>query len=161
MSVREKVILFFMLGTVVFGGWKFFGSSSQTIPDPQQKDSPGLDQFIVAMAGTLNKKYLFEADYILQKAASVCPNDPFVTGEPAPAAVEKTGKTPTPDTTLAYTGYVMVGNHMVAVINGTEYESGDRIGQSDQRVSHISPEQVELQAATGEKTILQLVNENL
>ena len=44
----------------------------------------------------------------------------------------------------AVTGYVEIGTRRLAIINGEEYETGDRITGSPYMVRDISPEQVVL-----------------
>ncbi|MFZ5569893.1 MAG: hypothetical protein ACOZF0_05790 [Thermodesulfobacteriota bacterium] len=160
MSTREKVIVFCMMGVVIYGAVQFFGSSTRSPGLDAQGEVPGLDAFIVTMAGILNKQNPFEADYVLEKAVKPFAKDPFVTVNALPDKNAGPEKTAPSDYPMVYTGYVRVGDTMVAVINGTEYETGDMIEPGGYRVTRISPEQVELQAKTGEKKSVQLPNEN-
>lgn len=161
MNTREKGIIGLMVGTVIFGAFHFLAPSPKTGTIPTQEELKGLDQFIITMAGTLNKQNLVEANYILERAASPCNNDPFLAEKSMLEAVEKKEAVPRPDPLFSYSGFVRIGNKMLAIINGLEYERGDVVEPGGYRVSRITAEQVELNGGGKEHEVLQIMNENL
>ena len=71
-----------------------------------------------------------------------------VKAETAPEVIVKPTE---PDSEIRYTGYVEMGNVRLAIINGNEYETGDRLEQGGYIVKSISPTRVMLVTTDGSK----------
>ncbi len=160
MNAREKGIVGLMVGTVIFGAFHFFSPGVKLGPLKAQEELKELDQFIVSMAATLNKPDLVEARYILEKAAAPCRKNPFWAEKVEPQVVAKKEDLPQPEHAFIYSGFVCLGNKMLAIINGLEYESGDMLDPGGYRVGRITAEQVILNRGLKENKVLQLMNEN-
>ena len=152
-SKREKIILgLAILGVLYVGGrYLFFNSGNDTAGLETEKDSAyGL---VMEVAQRIARYNLTDMEQkVLEKAQMPWPDQPFIT-EPASA-----GATEPSDTSVLpaaasddyrFTGYLEIGNKRLAIINGEEYETGDRLTESNAAVRSISPEQVLLTDAEG------------
>ncbi len=141
----------------MYGGYVLFFASSQAStkkePFTIQKDIEVLNKFAAKMVRTLQKNDCSKSVYILNKATTLWKKDPF-------AGADFEGKGHTKDlaakTGLSYSGYIMLGDKMLSIINGMEYETGDAIEKSDYMVQSISPVMVVLGTGNGHKVILPL-----
>ena len=119
-----------------------------------QKGLESLEAFItkvkVAAAEGLSEK----DNYIIQRAETEWKKDPLVQikkavkTETAPEAIVKPTE---PESEIRYTGYLEMGNVRLAIINGNEYETGDRLDQGGYIVKSISPARVMLVTTDGSK----------
>ena len=90
-----------------------------------------LNNAIVDLAGKINQNNLSNADYIIKKAKEPWKKDPFVQthgplGDLKKADVDKQSEAG--PSSILFTGFIHVGDKMIAIINGQEYEEGDIIG---------------------------------
>ncbi len=148
MSKREQIILGIMAAVVVIGG-------IMMIADRRQKSSVSVDEtvkiqelqtFVTDMTQKLNTNDLTDKDaYIIRKATSPWLRDPFSTEDlPNEADVKKAGAEK--EITFSYTGYIQIGNSLIAVINGVEYGVGEELGEPGYVVESISSKKVIVKA---------------
>ena len=111
-------------------------SSKQTLAE--------LKKFVVDAATNLSNEYISAADkYIIDQAEKVWPQDPFLqagtllTSEPFEARAEVTVQT----VQMSYTGFLQTSDTLIAIINGTEYETGDQLIETGYYVKRISANQ--------------------
>jgi len=148
MAKREKIILFLMVMTIMYGGYHFFfaTSSNTGFESPKQKEER-LDKFVTDVAVKLKKKDISKTDkYIIARAKNQWAGDPFlkvelplkteVKQEPEPEEVS------VPEVHFNYSGYMEMGDQRLAVINGMEYMVGEELGPGGYIVNSISPDQV-------------------
>ena len=146
-----------MVLTVAWGAYSLFFSSS---PQSAQlsTSSKGLEQlntFITKIAET-SKTGLSETEaYILQKAEAEWPQDPFVsvktTRDPQFPKPENDGDIVKPGYQISYTGYIHMGAIRLAIVNGMEYEVGDKIEPDGYLIRNITPTQIVLLSTKGKR----------
>jgi hypothetical protein len=153
MTKREKVIIGLMLTVTIFGAYSFLSSSSENTAANSEKAINELNESIVALAGKINRNGRSSIEYILQKAEEKWKKDPFVQSHGSFDALEKEDdykQVPAGPTSIVFSGFIHVGNKMIAIINGLEYEEGDVIGSGGLSVQKISREKVVLRSESGE-----------
>ena len=158
MSTREKIIVVFALLAMVYGVYIVFFEPKSRPPtfNRSQKGLESLEAFItkvkVAAAEGLSEK----DNYIIQRAETQWKKDPLMQikkAVKAETAPEATAKRTEPDSEISYTGYLEMGNVRLAIINGNEYETGDRLEQGGYIVRSISPTRVVLATTDGSKNL--------
>ena len=158
MEKREKIIVVFAALALLYGVYIVFFE-----PKPQEqtfasakKDLDTLNSFITKVA-TATKEGLSEKDsYILQRAENQWRRDPFVRMRKPTQAEAQAQKIPGltgPKFAILYTGYLEMGTMRLAIINGNEYQTGDRLDQGDYIVRSISPTQVVVATTDGSKNL--------
>ncbi len=110
-----------------------------------EKGLESLNAFITKVAEAA-KEGLSETDtYIIQRAETQWIQDPLIRIQ-KPLKVENEPQEKVepvkPELAIKYTGYIEMGNMRLAIINGNEYEAGDRLEQGGYIVRSISPTQV-------------------
>ncbi len=152
MTNRERIILILMAVAVVWGGYTFlYTSPSKTgIPGPAEEPED-LNQFVIDMANKItNKSILDSEDYIVSKASAEWTQNPFQRPDLAVKIGKdsdiKTGRgeDSTRKTEFFYSGYLKMGDRSLAIINGREYETGERLDQAGCFVRNIFPTWVEI-----------------
>jgi hypothetical protein len=134
MSKREKIILFIMFLTIIYGGYNFFiaPNAKQTNSESTPKQSMPITNLVSEIGGKLKKEQPTETEKLqLDLAGRQWTKDPFLASASGlsaqkPTPPEKPSAGPvqkTPDWT--YSGYLESGNKRLAVINGIEYEEGE------------------------------------
>lgn len=157
MTKREKVIIGLMLTAVILGAYSFLYSPSENIAVNSEKAITELNKVIVDMAGKINRNGRSSVEYILQKAKEKWKKDPFVQSHGSFDAMEKKDgykQVSAGPISILFTGFIHVGNKMIAIINGLEYEEGDVIGDGGMFVQKISREKVVLHSESGEDMVV-------
>ena len=146
-----------MVLTLVWGAYSlFFSSPPQSAPISSSDN--GLEQlntFITQIAAT-SKTGLSETEaHILKQAESEWEQDPFVsvetTRDPQFLQNEAVVEQIKPDYQISYTGYMQMGNTRLAIINGMEYEVGDKLEPGGYLVRTITSTQIVLVATKGKR----------
>jgi len=148
---REKIIVVMALLALVYGAYEVFFHSASKPPtfqsSSQGKSLDNLNAFITKVAEAAQEG-LSETDaYIIKRAEAQWIQDPLIRiRKPQKVEVkpEDVVTTAGPELEIAYTGYIEMGSMRLAIINGHEYEAGDRLEQGDYIVRSISPTQVEI-----------------
>jgi len=157
MSRREKIIISFMLLAVLFGGYYFFGISSEQEVINQDERISELNRFITEVAGKVNRKDNAESEYVLKKALVRWEKDPFLKTNLNNELLNKKEIGPVKaGIPLSYTGFLEAGNKMFAIINGLEYEPNDFIDYIGYKVKKITPENVVLETSAKDRIVLHL-----
>ena len=145
MSKREKIILFLMALSLVYGFFVFF------IEAPGKKRAIGQDSKLeslnkfISHVAELTKESLSEIDsYIIEKAPKQWDKDPLLSSDSefefkaenteADLSALKVG--------IKYTGYLKMGVKNLAILNGLEYEEGEELEKGGFIIRKIHPEQV-------------------
>ena len=158
MANREKFIILVMLIVVAYGGYSYFwDSGDKTIVDSSKQTIAELKKFVVSAATSLSSEYISAADkYIIDQAEKVWPQDPFLqtgallTSEPFQAHAEVTVQT----VQISYTGFLKTPDSLIAIINGSEYETGDQINETGYYVKNIFPTKIILGIENNPDTII-------
>ncbi len=145
MSKREKIILFFMALSLVYGFFIFF------IEAPGKKGAMGqssklesLNKFISHVA-ELTKESLSEIDsYIIEKAPKQWDKDPLLSSdmEFQFKAESTEADVSALKVNIKYTGYLNMGAKNFAILNGLEYEEGEELEKGGFILRKVYPERV-------------------
>jgi len=158
MANREKIIILVMSIVVAYGGYSFFwDSGGKTIVESSKQNIAELKKFVVDAATNLSSEYISAADkYIIDQAEKVWPQDPFLqtgallTSEPFEARAEVTVQT----VQISYTGFLQTPDTLIAIVNGTEYETGDQLSETGYYVKNILPGKIVLGIENNPDTII-------
>jgi hypothetical protein len=158
MAKREKIILLLMIVVMAYGGYTyFFNSGEKSILDNSKQSLSELKNFVVGAATSLSDEKISAADkYIIDQAEKVWPHDPFLqaeiplTSEPFKASSEVTVQT----VQISYTGFLQTSDALIAIVNGTEYETGDQLNESGYYVKRILPTKIVLGIENDPDTII-------
>ncbi|MCD4663809.1 MAG: hypothetical protein K8R68_00975 [Bacteroidales bacterium] len=156
MSKREKIILFFMALSLVYGFYVFY------VEAPDKKGAIGensklesLNKFISHVA-ELTKESLSEIDsYIIEKAPKQWDKDPLLSSD---SGFQFKAENTDADLSalkvdIKYTGYLNMGAKNLAILNGLEYEEGEELEKGGFIIRKISPEQVIIEIKGKQKEI--------
>ena len=133
-----------MLVVVVYGAYTLF-----LAPPPNSasfrntKKQTSLNDFVTKVAEKskigLSKKQTF----IMEKAQAPWKKDPFIQISPQQAKEEKNVDKPAVLTSsILYTGFLQMGDTRLAIINGIEYEAGDKLEPGGFVIQNIHPNHV-------------------
>lgn len=158
MANREKIILLVMISVIAFGGYTYFSNSgTRTLIDNSKQNLSELKSFVIGAATSLSNEYISAADrYIIDQAEKVWPQDPFLqtgtrlTSEPFEARAEVTVQT----VQISYTGFLQTSDALIAIVNGTEYETGDQLNETGYYVKRILPTKIVLGIENNPDTII-------
>ena len=133
-----------MVLAVTYGVYTvFFDSPKQTntFSAGGDRELEALNTFITKVAEKTKSGFSKEQAYVLNKAQTVWNQDPLVQLE-APKIEVDTGPQPVLDARVQYTGFLQMGDTRLAIINGMEYEAGDRLEPGGFIIRRILPNQV-------------------
>jgi hypothetical protein len=154
MTNREKIIVGIMLLTVGYGAIELLLPRAKTdTPAPAAQSTEGLNTFISKVAEAAKGATSETSALVIQKAEAAWGQDPFMVirkAAPLPAekAASKEPLRPVPN--MAYSGFLEIGAKRLAIINGMEYEAGDRVTPGAFSVKTILPNKVIMTSSQGE-----------
>ncbi len=153
MAKREKVILVFMLLTVVVGGYLYFLSPPPegTVANTEQ-ELEELRQVVSQIALEISTENLNESEnHRIAKAEAGWPGDRFYARR-VPTA-EEVAEASRP--VFKYSGFLSVGATQMAIVNGMEYRPGEELELQGYLVKKIDPKQVVIASReTGEEIVV-------
>jgi len=133
-----------MVLSVVYGVYiMFFESPKQanTFSSGGDRELEALNTFITKIADKAKSGVSKEQAYALDKAQAAWKQDPLVELEAKKVKVD-TGPEPVLDARVQYTGFLQMGDARLAIINGMEYEPGDRLEPGGFIIRRILPNHV-------------------
>jgi hypothetical protein len=146
MSTREKIIVGLMVLSIIYGVYTVFFSVP---PDGAEfniggdKELAALNSFISKVADKTNNSLSDSQSYVLQKAQTPWKQDPLMRIRPIPSKEQEDENQPLVlESKILYTGFLQMGNKRLAIINGIEYEIGDRLEPGGLIVRNIHPNHV-------------------
>jgi hypothetical protein len=144
MTTREKIIVGLMVLAVVYGVYTLYFSAPREVPvSSGDKELEALNSFITKVAEKTKTSLSKEQTYILQKARAEWKQDPLVQIRPKLTREEQEASQPLVlNSKISYTGFLEMGDKRLAIINGIEYEAGDRLEPSGLVVRTINPNHV-------------------
>ena len=102
-----------------------------------------LNLFIAKVADKTKNSLSKEQAYVLQKAQIEWKQDPLLQIEPEMSQEEKEARQPLVlESKILYTGFLQMGDKRLAILNGLEYEIGDRLDPGGLIVRNIHPNHV-------------------
>jgi Type II secretion system protein B len=111
-----------------------------------------LNAFITKVADATRVGTAEASAIVIQKAEAAWKQDPFLEIQKAKAV--KPPDKPTPETArlpnLVYNGFMELGSKRLAIINGQEYEAGDKLSPGGFTIKSILPTRVVIVSAQGE-----------
>ncbi len=155
MGKREKIIVAIMIVALLYGAFELLvPSGDKTVSKIPEADIEAARQTARKISGEMEDAELSpEQTSILKLAGRQWKNDPFY--RLPEQQKENDAEKPSGNghaEKLQYTGYLEIGETKMAIINGAEYFSGDRLEQGDALVHNITSEKVVLKSLnTGEK----------
>jgi hypothetical protein len=159
---REKVILIAALVAMIYAAYVLFFSAAPLLtvgnPEKQLKD---VRAFALDISTRLAKGDTSSTDiYIVTRAATEWDKKPFLISEHPIDTGRPTAEADVPGQTVpfTYTGYLKVGDKILAVISGMEYEIGETLDSGGYRIRDISMAHVIIEKSD-DKTILMLAME--
>jgi len=156
MSKREKIIVFLMVLSLVYGFYVFYieaPAKKGTLEKNSKLES--LNKFISHIAN-LTKESLSEIDsYIIEKAPKQWDKDPLLSSDTKfQFKAENTEEALSAlKINIKYTGYLKMGAKNIAILNGLEYEEGEELENSGFIIRKILPDQVILEIKGKQKEI--------
>jgi hypothetical protein len=145
MSNREKIIVALMVVSVILGIYMIFFESPRpttTVSSAADRELEMLNTFITKVAEKTQSGPSKEQAYILNKAQSAWKQDPLIQLEPKKEVDVETGPVPELDGRVQYTGFLQMGDTRLAIINGMEYEAGEKLEPGGFIIRRISPNHV-------------------
>ena len=132
-----------MVLAVAYGGYVWFlPSTQQAATENDDNQEKVLNDFIVNVAAKTTTGLSKNLAYVLQKAEAKWQRDPLIQIEPKPPDEEEEIKQPVLTSKMTYSGFLRMGDKLLAIINGMEYETGDRLEPSGFIIRSISPSRV-------------------
>ena len=141
-----------MLLTVVYGVYTVFfegkGGTQEIASINATKELENLNPFITKVAEASKAGLSNQDKYIIQLAKAEWKQDPLISAElkDRPESeiqkAKQVAPVSIPDLSIAYTGFMQMGDIKFAIINGVEYATGDRLDQGDYILRSITPSRV-------------------
>jgi len=134
-----------MILAVAYGVYTVFFStpSKAAFQNDDHKELKALNAFVSKIAEKTKTGLSKKQTYVLQKAQDAWKQDPFVRIQPKPTQAEETEKRPLVlKSRIVYTGFLEMDDKRLAILNGMEYEIGDRLEPDGLVVRAISPTHV-------------------
>ena len=146
MTTREKIIIGLMVLAVGYGVYTVFlaGPQEETaFKSDGDKDLKALKLFIDKVADNTKNSLSKQQAYVLQKAQIEWKRDPLLQIKQKMSQEEKEQHRPLVlEKKILYTGFLQMGDKRLAILNGIEYEIGDRLESGDLIVRDIYPDHV-------------------
>jgi hypothetical protein len=146
MTTREKIIIGFMAVAVIYGVYTVFFAAPQeeaALKSGGDQELETLNSFIIKVAEKTKNSLSKEQAYVLQKAQTEWKQDPLMQIQPKKSKEEEAEHQPLVlETKILYTGFLQMGDRRLAIINGIEYEVGDRLEPGGLIVRNIHPNHV-------------------
>lgn len=152
MSKREKIILIIMALTIVYGFYALFLENPS--PGKPKLASSGnkldtFNKFITNVAALVKGGVSEEETYIIDKIPVKWSKDPLlntkkeVAFKPEKEKLAEGEKGATAqELRIVYSGFLNMGNRNLAIINGIEYEKGEKLPDGGHIVEEIHPNRV-------------------
>ena len=149
MSKREKIILTIMALTIVYGFYALFLENPSPGKPKLAASGNKLDtfnKFITNVAALVKRGVSEEETYIIDKIPVKWTKDPLlntikeVAFKPEKEKLDEAKKGATAqEFGIVYSGFLNMGNRNLAIINGIEYEKGEKLPDGGYIVEEIYP----------------------
>lgn len=155
MGTREKILVGLMVLAVLYGAFELFIAPSAKEPARENKgpDIEAARSMAKKIDSRIEQAELTDVQKdILKRAGRPWQRDPFYVLPDQESVQTTSAESKSGSGNLRYTGYLEVGNTKMAIINGVEYRTGERLEQGGGVVKRIAPEQVIIESAnTGKR----------
>ena len=142
-----------MLLTVGYGAVELLlPRNKNVIPLPAQS-TENLNTFIGKVADAVRVATADASAMVIQKAEVAWNQDPFMVIRKAPPPPAE--KSPAKEAlrslpAMTYSGFLEIGSKRLAIINGMEYEAGDKLGPAGVTIKSVLPNKVIMTSSQGE-----------
>ena len=158
MTRRERIIVVAMVLAVAYGGYQFLAPKAKRPGRAAVSgDEKGLTPFAAEVVGQMKKIDSTATDtYVVARGNSEWPDNPFFQGKiqtQEAKTIEEDEPAETVRDRLTFSGFLQVGDKTLAIINGTEYESGEALMEYGYFIKSITPGQVTVSQTDGPDTI--------
>ena len=137
LTTRQIIILGVMLLAVLYGAYDiFFAGSKKPAATDTAKASLDVNAVITDITAVMTKETQSPVDvHLIKRAEANWPRDPFferkgyreLTAADKPVQASGAAAAALPNTQFNYTGYLDVGHKKMAIVNGSEYATGDSL----------------------------------
>ena len=152
MTNREKIIVSLAAVALAYGAIELLLPRANVTPVTQPQSLEGLNAFVTKVADATRVGTAEASAIVIQKAEAAWKQDPFLEIQKAKAV--KPQDKPTSETArlpnLVYNGFMELGSKRLAIINGQEYEAGDKLSPGGFTIKSILPTRVVIVSAQGE-----------
>jgi len=160
MKTREKIILVLAILALSYGAFDYFilssGKTGGILSEAENQYSEFLEKTNATLANlNIIEKKKANADYLISSIESEWKNDPFFMIEKLSKKEQKSPANPE-ISVLTYSGFIKLGNKMLAVIDGMEYTTGEYIKDSGYKIIQITPESVSINNNVNNTIVLYL-----
>lgn len=152
MTNREKIIVGLAALALCYGAIELLLPRAKVAPVSQPQSLEGLNAFITKVADATRVGTAEAGAIVIQKAEAAWKQDPFLeiqkakATEPKDTRPKETARLPN----LVYNGFMELGSKRLAIINGQEYEAGDKLNPGGFTIKSILPTRVVIVSAQGE-----------
>jgi hypothetical protein len=152
MTNREKIIVGLAALALGYGAMELLLPRAKVASVSQPQSLEGLNAFIAKVADATRVGPAEAGAIVIQKAEAAWKQDPFLeiqkakTTEPKDTRPKETARLPN----LVYNGFMELGSKRLAIINGQEYETGDKLNPGGFTIKSILPTRVVIVSAQGE-----------
>ena len=140
------MIVGLMVLAVVYGVYTVFFSAPReevAFKSGGGQQLEALNSFITKVADKTKNTLSKEQAYVLQKAQTEWKQDPLMQIRPKVSREEEAERQPLVlDSKIVYSGFLQMGDKRLAILNGIEYEVGDRLEPGGLIVRNIHPNHV-------------------
>jgi hypothetical protein len=150
MTNREKIIVGLAVLSLGYGAIEIMLPRAKPAAAPQAQGTEGLTAFISKVADATRSLGAEASTAIIQKAEAAWSQNPFVAIPKAQASEAKADLQKKPDRPLpnmVYSGFIELGSKRLAIINGMEYEAGDKLDPGGFTIKSILPTRVTITSA--------------
>jgi hypothetical protein len=150
MTHREKIIVGLAALSLGYGAIELMLPRAKTAPLQQSQSIEGLTGFVSKVADATRSLGAEAGGTVIQKAEAAWKQNPFVDIPKAQAQEVKAESQKKPDRplpNLVYSGFLEVGSRRLAIINGIEYEAGDKLDPGGFTIKSILPTRVMITSA--------------
>lgn len=143
MTKREKITIYLMVISLVYGFYVFFLEGPAERPHAETISKlDTFTQFITNIAA-MTKDGLSEIDaYIIENISAKWTKDPLLNTRKDNKYFSASSGIPEVLKEITYNGYLQMGSRHLAIINGTEYETGEELEKGGFTVGNIYPNRV-------------------
>lgn len=142
-----------MLVVVAYGAYTlFFSSPRKAAPLRTDKGQKALNAFITKVAEKSKTGFSKRQTYVMEEAQAAWKQDPFIQIESQQIEEQEVVDKPVASKSdILYTGFLQIGDMRLAIINGVEYEAGDKLEPGGFIILNINPNHVVI-APAGKKS---------
>ena len=134
-----------MVISLVYGFYIFFLEGPAERPHAETTSTSKLDMFnqFITNIAAMTKDGLSEIDaYIIENISAKWTKDPLLNTRKDNKYFSASSELPEVLKEITYNGYLQMGNRYLAIINGTEYETGEELEKGGFTVGNIYPNRV-------------------